>query len=53
MDRFWCLRCLIDHIDLPEMIGLFASGATADLVAKNGTRKNFSNITIFNHNLGI
>ena len=42
VDRFWCLRCLNDHIDLPDMIGSFASGATASLVAKNGT-KNYLN----------
>ena len=38
-DRFWCLRCLNDHIKVPDMIGSFASGATASLVAKNGTKK--------------
>ena len=29
MDRFKCLRCVYDHINLPTMIGSFASGATA------------------------
>ena len=39
MDGFWCSRCLNNHINLPKMIGSFASGATASLVAKNGTNK--------------
>ena len=34
-------RCLNDPIDLPDMIGSFASGTTASPVAKNGTKKNF------------
>ena len=39
VDRFWCLRCLNDHINLLDMIGSLASGATASLVGKNGTKK--------------
>ena len=39
IDGFWCSRCLNDCIDLPNMIGSFESGATASLVAKNGTKK--------------
>ena len=39
VDRLWCLMCLNDRIDLPDMIGSFASGATASLVAQNGTKK--------------
>merc|ERR1712002_1043720 len=39
VDRFWCLRCLNDRIKVPDMIRSFASGATASLVAKNGTKK--------------
>ena len=35
VDRFWCLRYLNDHIVLPNMIGSFASGGTASIVAKN------------------
>ena len=31
--------CLKDRIDLPHMIGSFANGATASLVAKKGTKK--------------
>ena len=34
MDKFWCLRCLNDRIEVPDMIGLFASGATTFLVVK-------------------
>ena len=37
--RFWCLRCLNDHKNLPNIIGSFASGANAFLVAKNRTKK--------------
>ena len=37
-DGFWCLRCLNDHIEVPDMIGSFASGATTSVVAKNGTK---------------
>ena len=39
MDRFWCSRYLNNRIDLPNMIGTFASGANASLVAKNWTKK--------------
>ena len=42
VDRFWCLRCLNDCINLPNMIRTFASGANASLVAKNGNKKNDS-----------
>ena len=38
VDWFSCLRCLNDCIDLPDMIGLLASGATNCLVAKIGTK---------------
>ena len=38
MDGFWSSRCLNDHMDLPDMIGSFVSGATASLVAKNRTK---------------
>ena len=38
MDGFWCSRCLNDHINLPDMIGSFASGAIAFIVAKNWTK---------------
>ena len=34
-DRFWCSRCLNEHIKVPDMIGLFASSATTSLVARN------------------
>ena len=38
MDKFWCSRCLNDRINLPDMIGSFASGAIAFIVAKNWTK---------------
>ena len=38
-DRFWCSRCLSNHIEVPNMIGSIASGTTAFLVAKNGTKQ--------------
>ena len=37
MGRFWCSRSLNDRIGLLNMIGSFASGATASIVAKNWT----------------
>ena len=39
MDGFWSSRCLNDHTDLPNKIGLFLSGATTPMVVKNGTNK--------------
>ena len=39
MDGFWILRCLKKHIDLPNKIGSFLSGATSPMVVKNGTKK--------------
>ena len=53
IDGFRCSRCLNDRIDLAYMIRLLASGANASLVAKNGTKKNFSNVAIFNCNCGL
>ena len=38
IDGFLCSRCLNDHIDLPNMMGSFESGATASIVAKNLTK---------------
>ena len=38
MDGFWCLRCISNHIDLPNTIGLFAAGTTNPLVAKTWTK---------------
>ena len=38
VDGFWCLKCLYDHINKPDMLGVFASGANASLVAKIGTK---------------
>ena len=39
MDKFRCLRCLNDCIEVPDMIRLFASGTNASLMAKNRNRK--------------
>ena len=41
---FLCLRCLNNCINLPDMIGLFASSATASLVAKTGTKNYISHL---------
>ena len=41
MDRFWSSRCLNYHIDVPDKIGSFSSGATTSIVVKNGTKKFF------------
>ena len=41
MDRFWSSRCLNYHIDVPDKIGLFSSGATTSMVVKNWTKKTF------------
>ena len=38
VDRFWCLRQLNNHINIPNRIESFASSATALMVAKNGTK---------------
>ena len=38
MDGFFSSRCLNDHIDLPDKIGLFLSGPTTHLGLKNGTK---------------
>ena len=45
-DRFWCSRCLNDGINLPNMIGSFACGATASMVAKSRTKKIFHTVKI-------
>ena len=37
VDRFWCLSCLNNRIEVSDMIRSFASGTTASLVAKNST----------------
>ena len=50
LDGFWCSRYLNDCIDLPNMIGLFASGATTSLVAKNGTKNVFVFLIKFHAN---
>ena len=39
MYGFWWFRYLNDRIDLPDMIGSFASGAAATMAAKIGTKK--------------
>ena len=39
MDRFWWSRCLNNHIEVPDMMGSFASSITASLVAKKETKK--------------
>ena len=39
MDRFWCSRCLNDSIKVPDMMRLFAGGATTPLVVKIWTKQ--------------
>ena len=39
MDRFWCSRCLNDRVEVPDMIRLFAGGATTPLVVKIWTKQ--------------
>ena len=39
MDRFWHSRCLNNHIEVPDMMRLFAGGTTTPLVVKNGTKQ--------------
>ena len=39
MDRFWCSRCLNDRIEVPDMMRLFAGGATTPLVVKIWTKQ--------------
>ena len=41
INGFWSSRCLNDHIDVPDKIGSFSSGATTSMVVKNGTKKTF------------
>lgn len=43
-------KCLNDHINPPNMIRLFASSAIPSIMAKNGTKENFSNIAFFERN---
>ena len=38
MDRFLYSRCLVNHIELTDMIGSFGSSANASMVAKNGIK---------------
>ena len=44
MDRFWCSRCLNDHIDLANMIRSLASGANAPWWPKIEIRKTFQTL---------
>ena len=39
MDGFWCSRCLNDRIKVPDMMRLFAGGATTPLVVKIWTKQ--------------
>ena len=44
MDGFWCSRCLKDCIKVPDMIRLFAGGATTPLVVKIWTKQTWVKI---------
>ena len=39
MDRFWCSRCLNDRVKVPDLMRLFAGGATTPLVVKIWTKQ--------------
>ena len=39
MERFWCLRCLNNHIEVPDLIRLFAGCTTTPLVVKIWTKQ--------------
>jgi len=39
MDGFWCSRCLNDRVEVPDMMRLFAGGATTPLVVKIWTKQ--------------
>ena len=39
IDGFGCSRCLNDHIEVPDMMRLFAGGATTPLVVKFRTKQ--------------
>ena len=39
MEGFWCSRCLNDRIEVPDMMRLFAGGATTPLVVKIWTKQ--------------
>ena len=39
MDIFWCSRCLNNCIEVPDMMRLFAGGATTPLVVKIWTKQ--------------
>ena len=41
MDGFLSSWCLNDHIDLPDKMGSFSSGATTPMVVKKGIKKTF------------
>ena len=42
LDRFWCSRCQNKYINLPDMVGSFASGTTTSIVPKNWTINDLS-----------
>ena len=39
MDGFWCLRCLNNRLEVPDMMRSFSGGATSPLVVKNWTKQ--------------
>ena len=39
IDRFWCSRCLNNRFEVPNMMRLFAGGATTPLVVKIWTKQ--------------
>ena len=56
MDVFWCSRCLNDHIEVPDIVILFAGGTTIPLVMKIWTKQpwmKIENLHNFDRNFAV
>ena len=56
MDGFWCSRCLNDCIIVPDMMRLFAGGATTPLLVKISTKEpwvKINNLHYFDRNFAL
>ena len=56
MDGIWCSRCLKDRIEVPDMMRLFAGGATTPLVVKIWTKQplvKIENLHKFDHDFAV
>ena len=47
VDRFWCLKCQNDPINLPDIIGSLVSGANNSLVAKISTKDLVTSCSVY------